>query len=81
MEVVYEVKELVWGKVMGYPWWPAIVRCEPKKETFEVVFLHTFDIAFLHKDKLKKFSEHINKPAKFNKIYSNALALADQIHS
>ena len=32
-EVQFEIKELVWAKITGYPWWPAKITQMPSIRT------------------------------------------------
>ena len=39
MEDDYDLDEIVWAKVNGYPWWPAFVASKSGSNKYEVVFL------------------------------------------
>lgn len=47
MDNEYEIEEIVWGKVNGYPWWPGFVKEKIDDNLYEVVFLSDFSRAFL----------------------------------
>jgi len=41
-EVEFELQEIVWGKIIGYPWWPAKVTQLPSSRSapFRVDFFN-----------------------------------------
>ena len=36
----YTEGSLVWAKIDGFPWWPAMVECDPDIETFAFCYRH-----------------------------------------
>jgi hypothetical protein len=40
-EAVFELDEVVWAKITGYPWWPAVIAATPTNRTsnYRVDFL------------------------------------------
>ena len=56
MAKTFEKRELVWGKLQGYPWWPAFVNSLlPNK--IELVFFGDFSRAFVRLHQVKKIDE------------------------
>ena len=54
--MVYARGELVWGKIKGFPWWPAQVRSvkglADEPATVRTLFLHTNDNVTLDLERL-----------------------------
>lgn len=54
MEETFELDELVWAKLSGYPWWPCKILAHSNKQMYEICFLVEFTTCILAKDKLRK---------------------------
>ena len=69
----YKVGEIVWGKVSGYPWWPAVIAQIDSDQKFFVNFIGSNSHAKLGLEKIKKYEENYEKhteKAKMN-LYSS----------
>mmetsp|Transcript_5963 Transcript_5963/g.5255 ORF Transcript_5963/g.5255 Transcript_5963/m.5255 type:complete len:88 (-) Transcript_5963:399-662(-) len=80
---MYSKGEVVWAKIKGYPWWPAVVakvyhsKAEPDKITDILVnFLGENSHAKLPLDKVGKFAEN---RAEFSKMKKKKLIESVQI--
>lgn len=55
----YSVTEVVWAKIRGYPWWPAIISNvqddDPDDVQFKVNFFGDSTHSFLDESKIAKF--------------------------
>lgn len=52
----YEVNEIVWGKVSGYPWWPGFIYSKIENIKYEVIFFSDLTKAILQPEKIKSFN-------------------------
>ncbi len=77
MEEDFELDEVVWAKISGYPWWPGYVQSKTDNDQYEVVFFGDFSRAFLTKTKIRKYQNiKVEKHEKRRKlINSNNTAL------
>ncbi len=55
VESQFEVNQLVWAKVDGYPWWPGFIKSIGVKGKIEVMFFDDFTRAFIKDDKIMDF--------------------------
>lgn len=53
MQNDFELDEIVWAKVSGYPWWPGFVASKVPGKKYEIVFLSDLSKAFLGSTKIK----------------------------
>lgn len=51
----FEIDQLVWAKVDGYPWWPGFIKSMGSKGKAEVMFFDDFTRAFVKTDKLMDY--------------------------
>ena len=58
---MFRINEIVWAKVKGFSWWPARVTSILTRNTYMVDFYGEKFRAKLHKSKLEKYKENINK--------------------
>lgn len=79
MESIYQINQIVWAKVNGYPWWPGFIKSELKVNEFEVVFFGDFSRAMLNKAKIKEFEELSCKANAKNKLLVSAVRSAEAI--
>lgn len=82
---MYEVDEIVWAKIQGYPWWPAIIadietnRFNGKYQA-NVNFIGDNSHAFLPYEKIAKFKEKMEVYSRVkNKKLKNSIAAAMNI--
>ena len=77
MENKFEINTLVWAKLNGYPWWPAIIKTKINEEKCEVEYFGDFSRSYLSVTKLKPFLETSSapdrKPTKLYSAYETAL--------
>ena len=78
MKKKFLLKEIVWAKLSGYPWWPGYIK-SIKGEKFEVYFFGDFSRAYFKKKNLRKFNEIIFKNLK-NIILKEAIEIANRVH-
>lgn len=62
MKFDFQLDEIVWGKVSGYPWWPGFVASKGGKNKYEVIFLSDLTRAYLSSKKMKAFEEYEPSP-------------------
>lgn len=78
MQKNYNLEEIVWAKIGGYPWWPGYIKSYELNNVYEVVFLGDLSRAFLNEKKIQKF-EKIKKEGivkkKLNEAYETALKI------
>lgn len=63
----FELDEVVWAKVSGFPWWPGFIASKVEDQLYEVIFLSDLSRAFLTKSKIKKYVDiqmHQSKASK-----------------
>ena len=58
----FNLNEVVWAKLSGYPWWPAIILSNPDVSKYEVLYFGDFTRSFLHQDFIRKFNKHSLAP-------------------
>lgn len=61
-EPEFALKEIVWAKIIGYPWWPAKVTQLPTSctDNFRVDFFYDHSHAFVGPNKIMKYEEMRN---------------------
>lgn len=52
MTKVYDLNEIVWGKVSGYPWWPGFIASKVENEQYQVIFFSDLTSAYLKPEKI-----------------------------
>ena len=67
MNKIYEKGEVVWGKIKGYPWWPAIITNFNKNLIYTIQFFDDNTYARLSTKFLLKYEENKNKIIETNK--------------
>ncbi|CAD8104373.1 unnamed protein product [Paramecium sonneborni] len=83
-DVKFEINEVVWAKVLGYPWWPAQISSISNKKTdsiqlWRVNFLADGTHADLRLEKIKKWND---RPIQTEtKKLKEAIEMANQILS
>ena len=79
MEDDFDLDEVVWAKVSGFPWWPAFISSKSDKNQFEVVFLSDLTRSYLKKDKIRHFNEAPSSIHNRNKEFKTAYGMAKKI--
>jgi hypothetical protein len=69
----FKLRDFVWAKVDGYPWWPAFILSTNSKK-LEVMFFDDFTRAYLPESKIKDFFCEEMEALKGKTIYSKAMA-------
>lgn len=54
----FELDEIVWAKVSGYPWWPGFIASKIEGRQYEVVFLSDLSRAFLSSSKIRNYTDY-----------------------
>ena len=54
MQETFNLDELVWAKLAGYPWWPSKIIAKNEKQEYLIVFLAEFTRCYLPASKLKQ---------------------------
>lgn len=57
MKSEFDVNEIVWGKVSGYPWWPGFIYSKMENIQYEVIFFSDLSKAILQPEKIQSFTE------------------------
>lgn len=81
MEATYQVNQIVWAKINGYPWWPAYVNNSAEEGHFEVVFFGDFSRAILASSKIKVFDDIKHKSDGKNKTLDQAFKSVERVMS
>lgn len=55
MKNEYDLNEIVWGKVSGYPWWPGFISSKFENKKYQVIFFSDLTSAYLKPEKIKGF--------------------------
>jgi hypothetical protein len=71
--VNFELDQIVWAKVDGYPWWPGFIKSISSKGKIEVMFFDDFTRAFVKEDKVMDFAEPSLEGLKEKGIYKRAM--------
>ena len=53
----YDINEIVWGKVSGYPWWPGFIASKVDNQEYQVIFFGDLTNAYLKPEKIETFSQ------------------------
>ena len=80
MNKSYEIGEVVWGKIKGYPWWPAVIKDFNNTLIYTIKFYNDNSFAKLSSRFLLKYEENKNKVLemhKKNKKLLNAIKEAE----
>lgn len=67
MNTFFEIGEVVWGKIKGYPWWPAIITDFTDSLIYTIKFYSDNSYAKLSSKYLLKYEENKNKILETNK--------------
>ena len=67
MNTIFERGEVVWGKIKGYPWWPAIIIDFSNNLVYTIKFYSDNSYAKLSSKFLLKYEENKNKILEANK--------------
>lgn len=67
MSTFFEKGEVVWGKIRGYPWWPAIITDFNNNLIYTIKFYNDNSAARLSSKFLLKYEENKNKILEANK--------------
>ena len=67
MNKLYEIGEVVWGKIKGYPWWPAVIKEYNNTLIYTIQFYNDNSYAKLSTKFLLKYEENKNKIIETNK--------------
>ena len=79
METAYQLNQIVWGKVNGYPWWPGFVSTVSDNDQYEVVFFGDFSRAILVLAKIKNFDGIRHKNDGKNKMLDRSFQSAERV--
>ena len=52
---LFDIEDIVWARVKGFPWWPSIIADVRKNATYLLNFIGHNSHAYLTEDKLKFF--------------------------
>lgn len=80
MNKIYEKGEVVWGKIKGYPWWPAVITGSNNNFIYTIHFCNDNTYAKLSTKFLLKYEENKTKiieTNKKNKKLLKAIQVAD----
>ena len=75
MDEEFDLDEIVWAKINGFPWWPSFISSKNDSGLYEVVFLCDLSRSFLRKEKIRHFNEISTK----NHVKSKALKKSIQM--
>ena len=64
MDAILTLNQLVWAKLIGFPWWPAYIKRIVSEKLFEIEYFGEFERNYLDSSRLKTFSEMIPKGLK-----------------
>ena len=67
MNSFFEIGEIVWGKIKGYPWWPAIITDFSESLIYTIKFYSDNSYAKLSSKYLLKYEENKDKIIEANK--------------
>ena len=67
MNTFFEIGEIVWGKIKGYPWWPAIITDFSESLIYTIKFYSDNSYAKLSSKYLLKYEENKDKIIEANK--------------
>ena len=67
MTTFFEKGEVVWGKIKGYPWWPAIITDFTNNLIYTIKFMSDNSYAKLSSKFILKYEENKNKILESNK--------------
>ena len=73
LESNFEVDQIVWAKVDGYPWWPGFIKSFSSKGKIEVMFFDDFTRAYVKEDKLLDFWDPSMEKLKSKCLYKKAI--------
>ena len=77
----FELEQIVWAKVDGYPWWPGFIKSFSSKGKIEVMFFDDFTRAFVKEDKLADLGDSSLEHLKSRAIYRKAFEQLARIQS
>lgn len=81
MDVTLQPNQLVWAKLVGFPWWPAYIKSKNVNNCYEVEYFGDFERNYFDSSKIRLFSEmasQINrKNIKLMESYRQALRIAN----
>lgn len=81
METKFQKGALVWAKLSGHPWWPAIIKTEIDSNKYEVEYFGDFSRSYLHSSKLKKFDACLELKDRRNQGLANSFEMAMRVRS
>ena len=67
MNSFFEIGEVVWGKIKGYPWWPAVITDSSQSLIYTIKFYSDNTYAKLSSKYLLKYEENKDKIIETNK--------------
>lgn len=56
-ELTFQINEVVWAKLSGFPWWPAIIISRLENKSYEVLYFGDFTRSFLAAQSIRRFDE------------------------
>lgn len=79
MNKEFELDDIVWGKIGGYPWWPGYVNSKNSSNLYEIVFLSDLTRSFLKPSKIRRFKEFKVKANSKSKELQRSMDLANKV--
>lgn len=79
MSKEFELNDVVWAKVNGYPWWPGFITSKVDDRKYQVIFFGDLTTAFLKPDKILCFEEEQPHIAKESKNLKQSIAQAQRV--
>jgi hypothetical protein len=70
MSFEFSLNEIVWAKIRGHPWWPAIIKSvipDSKENKFKIDFIGDNSHATLPVSKLANFQKYLREKSKTKK--------------
>lgn len=77
----FELNEIVWAKVSGFPWWPGFISSSLGDIRYEVNFLSDLSKANLSAEKIKEFDSHTVLSGKESRQLKASILTAQRILS
>lgn len=54
-EEILKVRDVVWAKLTGFPWWPGVILSIQEGTKYEVLYFGDFNRSFLHCYSVRRF--------------------------
>lgn len=76
----YQINELIYGQVRGYPWWPGYISSKESNGDYKVVFFKDFSYSRLNVKKIKPFLGKIKFSDSKCEFLKEAIASAMRVY-